>query len=320
MFENRKETIKKEAQVKALGLKIKAVDPERNIIEGYASTFGGEPDAYGDVIVQGAYTKTIKENGDRIKYLMNHNWDLIVGKVVEAKEDAHGLFIKAKISETENGKNLMTLVKDGVIDRMSIGYIPIKWDFDESGICYLREIKLLEVSAVGIPANEHAEITGAKNLTPDRFKSKEGEGSDGANPEESKKTTDNSQQKSENNTKVTCKCGAEAAQDDNNLPSGEGEKSNSGDDITMAEAFTQMQKDVLQLTSAVSDLVAAVKSPISQAGVGAEKGKDTEGSGQNGESGQTSQQKDEQRVADEARRKAAIKKEIENLKKSVSLT
>lgn len=313
MFENRKETIKKEAQVKALGLKIKAVDPERNIIEGYASTFGGEPDAYGDVIVQGAYTKTIKENGDRIKYLMNHNWDLIVGKVVEAKEDAHGLFIKAKISETENGKNLMTLVKDGVIDRMSIGYIPIKWDFDESGICYLREIKLLEVSAVGIPANEHAEITAAKNLTPDRFKAKsdDSDGNDGKGnaDDDSKKTTENNNEKQSNSKKESCNCGNEAASDNKNVTDGE-EVDGENEGNSFEKAFTQMQKDMLQLTSAVTELVAAVKQD-SNATDSEEK------SGQSGESEQTSQQTEEKRVAD-ARRKAAIKKEIEKLKKSVS--
>lgn len=143
-------------------LQIKEFDAETNVIKGYASTFGGEPDSHNDVVVKGAFQKTIQEDGNRIKFLSAHSWDAIVGKITEIYEDAHGLFIEAKISDTTAGRDLMTLVKDKVIDRMSIGYIPTKWNFDEQGVCNLEEIKLFEVSAVGLPSNKHAVITQAK--------------------------------------------------------------------------------------------------------------------------------------------------------------
>lgn len=149
---------------KALTFEIKAVDDETNIVEGYASTFGGEPDAYDDVIVKGAFSKTIQERGDRVKYLWQHDWNKPIGKVIELREDEIGLYFKAKISETAKGKEAMQLMKDRVIDRVSIGYSTVKAEYDsETGIRYLKEIRLFEISAVTFPANDRAIITSAKH-------------------------------------------------------------------------------------------------------------------------------------------------------------
>ncbi|OLN21715.1 hypothetical protein BTO30_13515 [Domibacillus antri] len=149
---------------KALTFEIKAVDDETNIIEGYASTFGGDPDAYGDVIKKGAFTKTIQESGDRIKFLWQHDWNHPIGKVVEVREDDIGLYFKAKISSTTKGQEAMQLMKDKVIDRVSIGYRTVKSEYDnENNIRILTEIRLFEISAVTFPANDNAVITNAKN-------------------------------------------------------------------------------------------------------------------------------------------------------------
>lgn len=149
---------------KDLAFELKASDSETNVLEGYASTFGGEPDSYRDVIEMGAFAKTIQERGGDIKFLWQHNWNEPIGKITEIYEDAKGLFIKVKISETTRGKDAMQLIKDKVITKMSIGYSVIKEEWDsEKRIRTLKEIKLYEVSAVTFPANDNAVITGAKN-------------------------------------------------------------------------------------------------------------------------------------------------------------
>jgi len=151
-------------EMKSHDFELKASDDETNIIEGYAATFGGSPDSYGDIIKQGAFKKTLQENGDRIKFLWSHNWNEVIGRVVEAREDSKGLFIKVKISDIQRGRETMTMIKDGTIDRMSIGYRTIQYDYDSAtGIRTLKEVRLFEVSAVPIPANDNAIITGAKN-------------------------------------------------------------------------------------------------------------------------------------------------------------
>ncbi|WP_248499791.1 HK97 family phage prohead protease [Staphylococcus aureus] len=149
---------------KSVTFELKASETEKNVIEGYASTFGGEPDSYNDIVVKGAFAKTLQERGDQIKFLWQHDWNTPIGKVVSAVEDEKGLFIKVKISETDKGKETMMLVKDGALNQMSIGYRTIKGHYDnETGIRYITEVKLYEVSIVTFPANENAVVTGAKN-------------------------------------------------------------------------------------------------------------------------------------------------------------
>ena len=49
-------------------------DDKAGIVKGYGSVFGNV-DSDGDIITKGAYTKTIKENGERVRYLYQHNMD-----------------------------------------------------------------------------------------------------------------------------------------------------------------------------------------------------------------------------------------------------
>lgn len=152
-----------EVEYKSLPFEIKAEDDETNIIEGYAATFGGEPDSWGDVIKKGAFAKTLKEQKTFV-FLWQHDWNEPIGQIIEAKEDENGLFIKVKISETTRGKDTMVLVKDKTINKMSIGYRTIKESYDrDSGVRTLLEVKLMEVSVVTFPANVNAVVTSAKN-------------------------------------------------------------------------------------------------------------------------------------------------------------
>lgn len=140
------------------GMKIKEYSQEDMTIKGYASTFGGEPDRQGDVVVSGAFKKTLITNSGRIKFLFNHDWTQIVGRIVHAEEDEKGLYIEAKIVDTALGKDLMKLVDAGVIDRMSIGFVIKDYEWDDDGVFYIKEVELYEVSAVGLPANDRAHI------------------------------------------------------------------------------------------------------------------------------------------------------------------
>jgi HK97 family phage prohead protease len=136
------------------------LDEEKRIFEGYAATW--DLDEGGDIIHQGAFSKTINERGNRIKVLWQHYE--AIGKPIEMREDEKGLYVKAQISDTQLGRDAMQLLKDGVIDTMSIGYcVPEgKSDIIE-GIRHIKEIKLYEFSVVTFPMNEKAIITNVKN-------------------------------------------------------------------------------------------------------------------------------------------------------------
>lgn len=133
-----------------------------NTIEGYAAFFDNV-DSYGDIIEKGAFTKTLQENRNRIKVLWQHDINEPIGKPIAMEEDSKGLYIKAQISQTDTGRKAMTLMRDGVIDEMSIGYDVIKDDF-KKGNRMLKEVRLWEFSPVTFAANEKAKITSAKNF------------------------------------------------------------------------------------------------------------------------------------------------------------
>lgn len=132
---------------------------------GYAAVFGNR-DSGNDIIEKGAFTKTLVENFNRIKILsQHHEHELPIGKPLELREDDHGLYIRGKISDTQKGRDIRTLLKDGVLTEMSIGYDAVKFDFDNAtGIRHLKEIRLWEVSIVTWAMNDQAKVDAVKSL------------------------------------------------------------------------------------------------------------------------------------------------------------
>lgn len=147
---------------KTLLFNLDEYDEEQGVFSGYASIFGNVDDG-GDIVEPGAFTKTIAEGVGRVKILALHNdtW-LPIGKPVELREDSRGLYLKAKISDTSMGKDIKVLLRDGVLNELSIGYDPVVFDYDENGIRHLREVKLWEVSIVTWAMNPLATITDYK--------------------------------------------------------------------------------------------------------------------------------------------------------------
>ena len=141
------------------------VDMDARTFEGYAATW--DLDQVDDVIKPGAFTKSIQEAfpANRIKVLWQHSEPL--GMPLEMREDAKGLWVKGKISKTRLGDEALELMRDGVVDRMSIGFVIPKGksNYDpDSGVRYINEVKLMEFSPVTFPANEAAVITGVKQI------------------------------------------------------------------------------------------------------------------------------------------------------------
>jgi uncharacterized protein len=127
---------------------------------GYAATFG-DKDLVGDIIVPGAFKKTLEESGKRVKVFYNHMQP--IGRPIEMREDSKGLYVEAQISKTPKGDEILELVKDGVINEMSIAYEVIQQDIKKDAR-YLKEIKLFEFGPVDFPANPQAVISGVKSL------------------------------------------------------------------------------------------------------------------------------------------------------------
>lgn len=146
-----------------LGEIISDIDEDKNIVKGYGSYFDNV-DSDKDIIRKGAYQKTIQENGHRVKYLYQHNMMQPIGKMDELYEDEKGLVFTAMIPKTSLGKDIIELMKAGVITENSVGILPIVKE-DKGDYREIKEVKLYEISAVTLAANDQAKIMDVKGST-----------------------------------------------------------------------------------------------------------------------------------------------------------
>lgn len=142
-------------------------DEKAGVVKGYASVFDNK-DSDNDIIRKGAYSKTIAENGQRVKYLYQHDMDKPLGKMTMLEEDDKGLVFEAKIAKTTLGNDVIELIKAGVITENSVGILPLQKEM-VGGVRNITEVKLYEVSAVTLAANDQALIMDVKgNYSPEK--------------------------------------------------------------------------------------------------------------------------------------------------------
>jgi len=122
-------------------LQIKSVD-EAGKFSGLASVYGNV-DLGGDVVVQGAFQKTLADRGGEVPILFAHDTRQPVG-LGKLRDTAQGLSIDgALVLDVPKAREAYALLKAKVL--LSIGYDTIKSDV-QNGVRYLRELKLFEVS------------------------------------------------------------------------------------------------------------------------------------------------------------------------------
>lgn len=143
---------------------------DSNVLEGYAAAFGNI-DRVRDRIEPKAFRKTIRERVSKgeVKLLDSHVPSIrnVLGTITKAKETDKGLWVQAKIASVSRAQDVKTLISEGHVDSLSIGYIPVKYHFEDAPdgrkIRVLSEVKLLEVSVVAFPANPKAVIESVKS-------------------------------------------------------------------------------------------------------------------------------------------------------------
>lgn len=132
-------------------------DGDQGIIEGYVAVWN-TVDSYNSRFQRGAFKKTIQNRTDKIKVLYNHDIKQPIGKLLDIKEDNHGLFIRAQlITDVEKAKDTLSLIKGGAINCFSFGFRTIKQHF-EKGVQVITEVMLGEVSPVVFESNSASKI------------------------------------------------------------------------------------------------------------------------------------------------------------------
>jgi len=129
-------------------------------IEGYAST--RDLDRTGEIVEPGAFADSLTEFMANPVLTYMHDWSNPIGKVVEARIDEVGLFIRAEISET--AEKVWKLIREGILRAFSIGYEVVE-EKVVGGINHILRLRLYEVAVVSIPANRRALFSVSKGLS-----------------------------------------------------------------------------------------------------------------------------------------------------------
>lgn len=162
-------------------------DADTGGFSGYGSVFHAL-DFHNDIVAKGAYKDDLPRFLDKgFVGGPDHNHAKPIGRFKSAVEDNHGLWVDAVYSSTAFAQETRTLIQEEVIKSLSVGILPLQvkrlktkaevlkyWAENsyepseddlaraEGGARLIKRARILEISPVALPANEHAEITAYK--------------------------------------------------------------------------------------------------------------------------------------------------------------
>lgn len=122
----------------------------------------GRAAAYTEAIARGAFPDAVT-NPRAVKFLSHHNRQTNpLGRGEAIRDDAAGLYGELRVSRTAAGDEVLELIKDGVLDAFSAGFVPV--ESVSRGDVYVRTLgRLNETSIVTFPAYADALVAGVRS-------------------------------------------------------------------------------------------------------------------------------------------------------------
>lgn len=184
---------------KAFPATVTAIDEDQGIVEAIVNVFGIIDDG-DDIVHSGAFTKTLSENGRRVRVLDSHNNRSalsVVGRPVEMREVTRGelpseilqqhpeatggLYTKTQfLLNTPEGRGIFERIKAGALNEYSIGFDALDTDISKVDdpvtgkpkvVRNIRQCRLWEYSIVTFGMNQSTTTIGVKSaekeMTPD---------------------------------------------------------------------------------------------------------------------------------------------------------
>ena len=148
-------------QFTAEAVTIDAAGPDgepRRTISGIAVPYGVDATVSDGTVVR-VLEGALPVDGKAPRLLMNHDSTSAIGLVISRESTSEGMLFTAKISDTLKGNEAITLMKDGVLDSVSIGITPYDFAYDKDGVMEIKRANWSELSIVAIPAFQGAQIT-----------------------------------------------------------------------------------------------------------------------------------------------------------------
>lgn len=138
-------------------------------LTGYAAVFNTDTvidsweGRFVERIAPGAFRKTLRDSGDRVKVLFNHGFDPSIGdkplgKPRSMKEDDIGLAVEVPLDDTSYNRDIVASLRSGALDGQSFRFSVTreKWDDadepEQLPVRTLQEVKLYEFGPVTFPA------------------------------------------------------------------------------------------------------------------------------------------------------------------------
>ena len=175
--------LRREIQFRALGEYEKPEElKDKMIVEGKAITydektrlFSMDGNDYFEIIERGALKET-DVSDVFLKYNHSDNFMVLArtrNKTLSIEDREDGVYIRATLANTSEGKDLYELIKRGDIDKMSFAFTEKDGLFDEETKTWtVRNItKLYDVAAVTVPAYENTNIYAVRMIELENRKS-----------------------------------------------------------------------------------------------------------------------------------------------------
>lgn len=146
-------------------LQIKALS-EEGAFTGLAAVYS-ELDLVGDVILPGAFAKSIGDQGRGFPLLFAHRQDEPIG-IGQVEDSKPGLLIHGQLlMDDPAAVRAYRHMKNGSMKGLSIGFrVPNPQAVEyRDDIRYLKQVQLFEVSLVAIPAAPKAQVISVKSLS-----------------------------------------------------------------------------------------------------------------------------------------------------------
>lgn len=134
---------------------------EERTITGLAVPYNEEANIggqYQERFVPGAF-----DSVEDVKLFYGH--ETPIGVVLSGRDTESGFEITAKVSETSLGNDVLTLMRDGALNKFSVGFVPVEQTRDGSLVTRTKAI-LKEISVVPFPAFAGANITEVREESP----------------------------------------------------------------------------------------------------------------------------------------------------------
>jgi len=96
--------------------------------------------------------------GKKPKMYLYHDSSMPIGIVESREQVGDTVLFEARISETRAGDEALQLAKDGVLDSVSVGILPVEFSFDEAGTMIITKADWQELSLLPYGAFEAAKV------------------------------------------------------------------------------------------------------------------------------------------------------------------